>query len=105
MTVPRGNDTDRLVRSIWEKDSPEMLALVRPRLVREVRALEAQWAATTTEGKPPLPWPESEDAEAHAAIVQARLAEARYYLALFDDVVRVRGLTLVVEGQGGPHDP
>jgi hypothetical protein len=84
MTVPRGNEVDRLVRSIWEKDSPEMLARVRPRLVREVRALEAQCAAATTDA-----------AELASA---AALAEARYYLALFDEVVKLRGLTLPGEG-------
>jgi hypothetical protein len=82
----RPADVERLVRSIWEKDTPEMLAKLRPRLVREVRELEATCAALPTD-----------DVEAHKA--QAQLADARYYLEVFDGIVRRRGVTLPGEGK------
>ena len=79
-----GSDAERLVRSIRMKDSPELLARLRPRLVREVHDLEGQFAAATT--------------DAEKAKVEAFLVDARYYLEVFDHIVRARGVTLPGDG-------
>jgi hypothetical protein len=66
---------ERMARTIWGKDSPDMLERVRPRLESEVAAAEA--------------WLAREPASVAAAEM---LEDARYFLGVFDDVRRQRGL-------------